>query len=335
MVVDVALAMLFLAGFGAAALLGITEVSLLRVRASRLRLDAADGDRRAELFLRLLTDLPLVLNTVLFLVLLCQVGVAAISGYLAQRWFGGVWIPVASVAVSILLFVYAESIPKTVAIADPHRHALRTARGLDVVTQICRPVVRSLVSIADLHVRSSMPAPEVVSERELRLLARQAATAGAIASADADLVDRSFEFGDQLVSDVMVHRDRIVALEAKLPVDDALAVALAAGHRRLPIYEHDLDNIVGFVRLRDLAAAGNQAGSGLYERMSTPVFCQPDDSIAQLIERMRASGRWMAIVRGADGATVGLATVEDIVAELMGEIEEPDPHAPRRSYPRA
>lgn len=320
--VDVALVVLLIVAFLAAARLAVVEVSLLRVRKSRVVVEAAQGDRRSRDLLRLLDDLPLVLNTVLFVVLLCQVSVAAISGYLAQRWVGGRWVGVASVLVSLVLFVYAESLPKTMATRAPHERALHSARGLRLLVRVCRPVVATLVAFARMQTPEQPAVVDVVSEPELRLLARQAAQAGSIGAADAELVDRSFVFGDQLVSDVMVERSNIIAVSSDDPVDQATQVAIAAGHRRIPVFGRDLNDVIGVVRLRDLVAARGLPNVSSANVMGMPLFCRADDSIAALIGRMRDTGTWLAVVRNARNETVGLATVEDIVAELMGEIEE-------------
>ena len=320
--VDVVLVVLLLIACLAAARLAVVEVSLLRVRKSRVVVDATQGDRRSRDLLSLLDDLPLVLNTVLFVVLLCQVSVAAISGYLAQRWMGGRWVGVASILVSLVLFVYAESLPKTMAARAPHTRALGSARGLRLLVRVCRPVVATLVAFARLQTPKQVAVVDVVSEPELRLLVRQAAQAGSIGAADAELVDRSFVFGDQLVSDVMVERSNIIAVSSDDPVDQATQVAIAAGHRRIPVYGRDLDDVIGVVRLRDLVAARELPDVAIANVMRVPLFCHADESIAALIERMRDTGTWLAIVRNASNETVGLATVEDVVAELMGEIEE-------------
>ncbi len=319
---SVALIAVLVSAFVGAAVLAVVEVSLLRVRVSRVRVDAAQGDRRSQDLLLLLEELPLVMNTVLFIVLLCQVSVAATSGYLAQQWAGGPWVTVVSILVSLLLFVYAESLPKTMAVRAPHERALRAARSLRFLVRLWRPVVAALVAFAGLHAPEQATAVDVVSERELRLLARQAAQAGEIAASDAQLVDRSFIFGDQRVADVMVDRSDIVAVSASDPIDVTMQVAVAAGHRRLPVIDQTLDNVVGVVRLRDLVAARSQYDSASAQVMKPPLFCRADESIAVLMERMRNSSTWLAIVRDPTGITVGLATVEDIVAELMGEIEE-------------
>ena len=320
---DVVLVVLLVGAFASAAALAIVEVSLLRVRVSRVRVEAAQGDRRSIDLLRLLDDLPLVLNTVLFVVLGCQVAVAAISGFLAQRWAGGTSVTVVSIMMSLLLFVYAEALPKTMAVRAPHERALRASRHLRTLVRIWRPLVSFLVKIANVHMPKKHGATvDVISERELRLLAHQAAQAGVIAREDADLVDRSFAFGDQVVRDVMVDRAQIVAVAASESVSAALGVAIAAGHRRVPVFGRDVDDIVGLVRLRDLAAVQEKSGVGEANVMTAPLFCRADDLISDLIDRMRRSGTWLAIARNNEGQTVGLLTVEDIVAELLGEIEE-------------
>lgn len=321
---DVILVVALLGCFLGAAVLAVAEVSLLRVRRSRVRVEANDGDPRARDLLVLLEDLPLSLNSVLLLVLLCQVGAATISGFLAQRWAGGAWITAVSVVITLLLFVYAEAVPKTLAMRAPHARALRAAPWLRHLVRLCRPVVAALVALSDLQAPGQASA-DPVSERELRLLARQSAEAGTIDIDDADLVDRSFLFGDTTVADVMVPRERIVAVAADAEVPEALAVAIAAGHRRLPVHGGEIDDIIGVVRLRDLAAASRHPTVGVTDVMRPPLFCRAADSIPRLLKRMRSSGMWLAIVRDDQATTIGLVTVEDVVAELMGEIDEPDP----------
>jgi len=316
---EVILVVLLIFGFGAAALLAVAEVSILRVRRSHIQADALEGDHRSQVLLTLLDDLPAVLNSVLFAVLLCQVAVASISGFLAQRWAGGIWIVLSSAAISLLLFVYAEAVPKTLAMRSPQERALRSAPWLRRLVWACAPIVTALTTLAELQ-SPAIQNPDSVSEQELRLLARQSAQAGSIGIADADLVDRSFAFGDRSVADVMVDREQIVAVSSDSYVTDALAIAIAAGHRRVIVVGTDLDDVEGVVRLRDLAAAATDRT--VAEVMSRPLFCGPDDSIALLMERMRSSGNWLAIVTDAHGLTMGVATVEDFVAELLGEIEE-------------
>ena len=121
--------------------LAMVEASLLHVRRSAVAADAANGDRGSQRLLGLLDELPTVMNTVLLAVLLVQVSSTAIAGALAQRWFGGTGITIATIAVTVVLFIYGEAIPKTIAIADPARYARRFSRLVHVLGVVLGPVV--------------------------------------------------------------------------------------------------------------------------------------------------------------------------------------------------
>ncbi len=313
------------------AFLALAEVALLRVQRVSLAADAdpADpaepGDASAERVLRLLDELPVVLNTVLLVVLFAQVCAAAVSGYLAQRWFGGIGVTVVAIVVTIVLFIYAEVIPKTMALRAPQRSARRVARPVRVLVTVLRPVTRALLAISDAHLRGGESGVRThFTEQELRTLTLEAAQAGAIEVEDAVLVERSFEFGDARVGDVRVPRDRIVAADVSMKVAEALELALEHGHRRLPVTDGGLDDIVGVVRLRDLAAAtaSSEPQPAVGEFASAPLVVSPMESVAEVLKRMQATGRRFAVVAEAGGPTEGIVTIEDLVAELVGEIEE-------------
>ena len=194
------------------------------------------GNARAEHLLNLLDELPVVLNTVLLLVLLFQVGAATIAAFLAERRFGGVGLTVASIGVTAVLFVYAEAIPKSMAVNEPERFAMKTTPLLRVVLKPWRPLVAFLLRVANLQTRGDQTLVGALTEVELRALARESAAVGEIDSGDATLVERSFEFGDRCVGEVMVERAKIVAIASDEYVETALSKAITSGHRRLPVY---------------------------------------------------------------------------------------------------
>ncbi len=322
--------------FAGAAVLGAAEVSIVRVRRSSVLLDVRSDPRRTGLLLRMLDELPVVLNAVLLLTLGLQVSAATIAGVLADRWFGGVGVTVATVVLTAALFVYAEAVPKTRAMRSPHVTALRVTPLLRVVVAVLRPAVAGLVWMAGFQAPGEVSATGALSEQEIRILARESAKAGAIGERDADLVARSFEFNDRQVDEIMVDSNDIASVDCRVPARDALALAVTTGHRRLPVHGGDLDHIVGVVRLRDLAAAVTAGLDPVASSLADDVLrCRPDDPISAVLTRMQRNGRWMAIVTDSDGRTVGLITIEDVVAELVGDIEDEraaaNPNAGRRS----
>jgi len=306
-----------------AAVMAVAEVSLLRVRRSAIQVEAEQGNRGARRLLLLLDELPLVLNTVLLVVLLLQVGAATVTVLFAERVFGGIWVTAASVIVTMALFMYGEAIPKTMAVRAPQRYALRLTPILSTIALLFRPLVHGLLWLANRQSRGERPADAAVSEAELRALARESAEMGAIAGADAILVERSFEFGDRRVGEVMVARDRIVSIADTDTVAHAFETAISSGHRRLPVRRGDLDDVIGIVRLRDVAAAARESSvSAASEVTSRVLSCDSGYPIASLLRDMQSASLWMAVVKDDWGHTVGIATVEDLMAELVGELAD-------------
>ncbi len=320
---DVGLIVLFLALFAAAAALALSEVAILRVQRAQAVVAQDRGDRGASRLLDLIDELPQVLGTVLLVALLMQVGAATVSGYLASRWFGGFGITFISVLVTFLLFVYAEAIPKAIAMSSPLRTARLTAPLLTVLVRVFRPIVRVLLKFADLQAPQSVQTVRsALTEEELRAVADEAARAGEIEPDDAALVERSLDFRDMVVRDVFVPREQVVSVSSSQSVDDALRLAIRHGHRRLPVHAGDLDHAVGVVRLRDLAAADGQDGpisaAGV---MTDALEVGIDERIVDVLRQMQTSGRRFALVREGE-RVLGIMTIEDVVAELVGEIAE-------------
>ncbi len=304
--------------------LAMAEASLLQVRPSAAEVAAEEGDRHAAGLVRLLDDLPRVLNAVLLAVLLVQVVAATIAGALAQEWFGGSGVTIATVVVTFVLFIYGEAIPKTLAVQEPLRTARRLERPVRLLSTAFRPIVSVLLRVAAVQTRRDLVYEGgEVSEAELRLLADDAAEAGLIDESDAELIERSFLFGDLLVDQILIRRDHIVAADVGTPVDAALTAAIDAGHRRLLVFEDDLDHVVGFARLRDLAQAVRTDPDGTIRSHVRPVLTvSPAVPVAELLRRMQQSRCHMAVVLDDDSRTAGLVTIEDVVEELVGTIDD-------------
>jgi Mg2+/Co2+ transporter CorB len=211
---DIVLVMVFVGLVGLASFLSLAEVALLRVKRVSLEAEAQPADATVRRVLGLLDELPLVLNTVLLVVLFTQVTAAAVSGSLAARWFGGLGVTIATFVVTMVLFVYAEVIPKTLALRSPDRSVQFVALPLQLLVAVARPFTRALLAVANAH----MPAGDddeasVFTERELRMLTAAAAEAGEIERGDLELVERSFDFGDKRARDVMVRRGSVIVAE--------------------------------------------------------------------------------------------------------------------------
>lgn len=308
--------------------LAMIEASLLHVRRSAVAANAELADHQAARLLSLLDDLPTVMNTVLLAVLLCQVTAASIAGVLAQRWLGGAGVTIATVGVTVFLFIYGEAIPKTIAIADPVRYALIFSGASAALRTLLSPVVWVLVEVAKVQSpgMDQVDTVSAVSEGELLHLTDEAAAAGRIEDSDAELIQKSFTLGDLSVTDVMTPINQVVSVAGSTPIHAALKTAIEAGHRRIPVHTGDPNRLIGFVRLRDLAeACTTKVDRSVTRQICSAIVTQPSALAIDLLRDMQRSSRLLAIVTASNGDAVGIVTVEDIVEEVLGEIDEPDP----------
>ncbi len=313
----------------AAVFLAAAETALLRLPIVRARTLAETGRRGARL-LHLIERLPTVLNTVLLAALLAQITAATITGILAERWFGNLGVTIASVILTVVLFIYGEAIPKTYTVRHTDRVGLWIAVPVSMLVAILRPIVALLVWIADIQIPGQgITTSPTVTEDELRHLATRAAREGEITSDDHELIERAFKFGDRQVDDVMVPRLDIIAVEADLEVRAALASALEHGHRRLPVYDGTIENIIGVVRLRDLVKHFEK--ETLVRELVEPILVVPESKpILALLQEMQSETKHVAIVVDEYGGTAGLVTIDDIVEELLGSVADDTDDAPIR-----
>ncbi|MCP3974011.1 MAG: HlyC/CorC family transporter [bacterium] len=304
--------------------LGAAEAAMLRVRASAVQVLADRGDRRAQHLLGLVDDLPRVMNTILLVVLLVQIGAATVTGLLAERHFGNLGITIASIGLTLTLFVYAEAIPKTYALRHPLRVAQITAPVVGALKAALHPVVSVLIWFADLQAPGQGIAGTAgVTEDELRRLAAEAAETGQIEPSDAELMERAFRLGDKRVDEILVPRIDIVAVASVTSARIALDRAIDSGHRRLPVFGRDSDDIIAVVHLRDLARAVADNRSADVGELALPILVTPESKkVVELLREMQRDACHFAVVVDEHGGTAGIVTIEDVVEELVGRIAD-------------
>lgn len=320
---DLPLLIGLLVAMAAAVFVAAAEAALLRTPRVRAMSIAASGGRRGRRLAELVGDLPRVLSAILLAALLSQISAATLVGLLAERWFGSLGVTLSSAALTVVLFIYGEAIPKTYAVRHADRVALALALPVSVLERALRPIVRVLTWLADLQMpgRGVTTSP-TVTEDELRRLASHAAIEGQITEDDRELIERAFRFGDRRVDDVMVPRPDIVAVPSTTSIASSIGVVLDSGHRRLPVYEHDIENITGVVRLRDLVGvpehrrATVEVGVVAHE----PLVVPESKRVFALLNEMQDTGVHLAVVVDEFGGTAGIVTLEDIAEELLGSL---------------
>ena len=319
------------------------EFGIIAVDRSRIEQLSSDGDRRAQSTLAALKELSFHLSG-------AQLGITITSlivGFIAEPTVGRLLEPVveatgipeeSSLVVAVVLalglataleMVVGELVPKNVAIAKPLDTALRVATPLRLVNGLLRPLIVFLNSAANFTVRlfGIEPREELLrihSLEELDLLVRSSRAEGMLEESDFSLLARSISFENKTAADALMPRTSIVAIKRDASLTDVGRLALESGHSRFPVYNKDLDDIVGTVHIKDTYRFEPRERDEVHIEtvMQEPLFVPESRDLASLLVEIRQTRKHLAIVVDEYGGTAGIITLEDILEEIVGEIED-------------
>jgi CBS domain containing-hemolysin-like protein len=311
---------------GVVAVMAASEVALTRTnRVRALRLVEEQKSRSAERLLKIVENPAPYLNVVLLITLLATIGGTTIATSLAVRHFHTAGEIVSTVAMTLLLFVFAEVTPKTFAIQQTDRVALRTAPLLSLIGGLLGPFARLLLKLANIIMPGKgLKEGPFITEQEIRAYAEVASDEEQIEVGERDLIHSIFEFGDTIVREVMVPRPDIVAVEDDKALRDVQALVLTHGYSRVPVFHEDLDNVVGICYAKDVLKAIHQGkhDSPLAEVVREAHYVPETKKIADLLREMQKEKFHIALVTDEYGSVSGLVTLEDLLEELVGEITD-------------
>ena len=314
--------LIILAGVMAASEVAITRMN--RVRAYRLQ---EEGRRGAGSLVRISDDPARYLNVILLLTLLMHLGGTTIATVVAVRVFGGFGEWVATFSMTVLLFVLAEVTPKTFVVQHTDRVALRLAPVIVALGRAFGPVARALITVANVIAPGKgLPEGPFVTEAEIKQMAETAAEEEEIEEEEKQLIHSIFEFGDTVVREVMVPRPDIAAVDIEEPLDRVAEMVIKHGYSRIPVFKESVDEIVGVVYAKDVLhavrTAKNGRGKKIKDLARKPYFVPESKKVADLLRDMQRERLHLAIVVDEYGSVAGLVTLEDLIEEIVGEIED-------------
>jgi putative hemolysin len=307
--------------------LALAETAFTRVSSIRLRALDEEGDKRARRVLRLLEHPEQTLNSILLLVLGCQMVGATVLGTVLEPSFGAAGIAVSIFVEIFVVFTLFEVVPKTFALQHSDTTALAISPILAAVTHFppLRILTRGFIGFANIVLPGKgMRMGPFTTEADILTMADVAAQEDSIEPGERELIHSIFDFGDTVVREVMLPRTDMVAVEADATVDEAIATAIEAGKSRLPAYEDTTDNIVGLVFLKDLVArsTSGEGAEPVRASLRSAHFVPESKRVAELLREMQTEKFHMAIVVDEYGGTAGLVTMEDLLEEIVGEITD-------------
>jgi putative hemolysin len=311
------------------------------VRRSRIRQLVEEGDRRAQRLARLvehpgrfLATIQLGITFVGFLA--AAVAGASIAGTLADaiRVVGPlagsadvVALLLVTLGVTLVTIVFGELVPKTLGLAHAEPYALILARPVDIIGKLLAPLVWLLTSMTHsisrlLGVQGA--ADEAITAEELRILVERGGEQGTIEAEEEQMIGGILELGERRVHEVMVARVDIAALAVEASLGEIVETIVSEGHSRIPVYEGSIDNIVGLLYAKDLLPylIGNDRPPAIRGLLRTPLFVPESMLVDDLLRSLQRRRVHIAIVLDEHGGTAGLVSIEDLIEEIVGEIQD-------------
>ncbi len=343
-IIDLALVLtlILVGGFFAA-----SEIALITVKRHRLNQLIGEGSRAARAAQRLTEDPSRFLATIQIAItflgfLASAVGAISLSGVLAdtirlipldfvKNAAGGISFVLVTLLIALASIIIGELVPKTLALTFADRFALFVARPIGWFDRILRPIVWFVSTVSNVLVRAlggrDRPKAGYLSMEELKMLVETGSEQGGIEEEEKEMIHGVIELAETRVHEVMVPRIGIRAVEVNDSLDEVLDMIVRAGHSRLPVYEESLDNIVGILYAKDLLPylkreAGEPPPIDIRALARPAVYVPETKAVDDLLREMRGAHRHIAIVVDEYGGTAGLITLEDVVEEIVGEIQD-------------
>ena len=280
---------------------------------------AEQGDKRAERTLALAEQYDRLLSTLLIGNNIVNIAVASIGTVMFVRYYGDMGATISTVVITIVVLIFGEISPKSLAKDSPERFAMLSAPLLRVLMWVLAPLNflfsqwKRLLTVV-FRVKDDRK----LTQQELLVLVDEVEQEGGIDRDEGELLRSAIEFPDQEAEEILTHRVDLEAVQVSASREEVAKVFRETRYSRLLVYGEDLDDIQGVVHLKDFCDAPE--GASLKDLMTAPLFVPPSVKISALLRQLQRSKSHVAVVSDEFGGTLGIVTLEDILEELVGEI---------------
>jgi CBS domain containing-hemolysin-like protein len=321
------------------------EFAIVKVRSSTVEVSARSGSSMAKIAKKIISNLDTYLSATQLGITFSSLalgwigeGVVSVIIIDTMHFFGQeiapalahrIALPTAFALITFLHIVFGELIPKNLAIQYPEKVTYFVSLPLKIFNTVFLPFIwilngfaNSLIKLMGLEVASESHASAHTPE-ELLIILQESSTKGEIAVDEHTLIENVFDFAETPVKQVMVPRNRIVAVEQSTEFDEILEKFIAEGYSRMPVYSGSIDNIIGEIYAKDVIKIFTTEGfKRLSDFIRKPYFVHEDDKINLILRKMQVNKVHLAIVQDEFGGTAGIISLEDILEELVGEIQD-------------
>lgn len=304
-----------------------SETALMSLSKIRIRHLVEDKVKGADKIEKLTENPNKLLGSILVGNNIANIAASALATSVALSLFGNSGVGIATVVMTILVLIFGEITPKSLAAQNSESVSLRVYKPISFVVTVLRPVVAVFTFISSGFIRLFGGNPEktqpFITQEELKTMVDVSEEEGVLEVEEKEMIYNVFEFGDLQVKDVMVQRVDIVAVTTESTYDEILEVIKREQFSRIPVYKETIDDIVGVLYVKDLLLKEKDEGEfKVEEYMRDPYYTFEFKKITDLFREMKKERNHIAMVLDEYGGTVGIVTIEDLVEEIVGDIED-------------
>lgn len=299
-----------------------SETAFSTVNKIRLKNYAATGDKKAERALKIANKFDTTLTAILVGNNIVNIVSASLCTMAFTKLMGEEYIPLGTAVMTVAVLIFGEILPKTLAKENAEKISLAFAGFLNFIMLILTPatwVFSHLQRLANRMFSSDKSEPSV-TEDELKYIIEEIEDEGVLEEQESDLVRSALEFDEIVISEILIPRVNVTAVEISQPIESIRDLFLNDGYSRLPVYEKTIDNIVGVIRQKDFFGLMVEGGADIRGIITEPLYISEFKLISEVLHEMQRTKNHMAIVMDQYGGTLGIVTLEDIIEELVGEI---------------
>ena len=309
------------------AFFSMSETALMSLSKIRTRHMVDEGMKGAKLVAKLTEDPNKLLGAILIGNNIVNIGASAVATSVAIKAFGEGGVGIVTVVMTILVLIFGEITPKSIAKQRSEQVSLRVSKPIAVVVKVFKPLVFVFTAVSSMFIRLLGFDPKAsepfITEEELRTMVGVSEEEGVLEGVEKEMIFNVFDFVDAQVKDVMVQRVDVVAIDVNSNYKDILDVIKKEQFSRIPVYDQTIDDIVGVLYVKDLIMAGERKDDfKVIDYIREPFYTFEFKKIKELFNEMKKTRNHLAIALDEYGGTVGIVTIEDLIEEVFGDIED-------------
>ena len=312
---------------GLSGFFSMSETALMSLNKIKLRHMVEEGVAGAKSVEKLIEDPNKLLGAILIGNNVVNIGASSLATVLATNIFGNSGVGIATGVITILVLIFGEITPTSIAKQKSETVALMVVKPIQFIVFIFKPFVYVFTIISSLFIRllggDPNKAESFITEEELKTMVDVSEEEGVLENVEKEMIFNIFDFVDLQVKDVMVQRVDIVAVDEEATYDEVMDIIKSEQFSRIPVYSETIDNVIGVINVKDFAMVENiREDFNVTKYVREPFYTFEFKKIVELFKEMKKARNHIAVVLDEYGGTVGLVTIEDLVEEIVGEIED-------------